>query len=76
MKRCSIYFLNVFLWKKVIEEIEAVSNSSGLTANVEMYYARTMCGNDLDLIFRKYYFSQSEKYVKYEKIRWNITNPY
>jgi hypothetical protein len=30
----------------------------------------------LDLIFRKYYFSQSEKYVKYEKIRWNITNPY
>ena len=58
-----------FCEKKVIKEIEAISNSSGLTANVEMYYARTMCGNDLDLICRKYYFSQSEKYVKYIRIR-------
>ena len=36
MKRCSIYFLNVFCEIKAIKEIEAISNSSGLTANVEI----------------------------------------
>jgi hypothetical protein len=32
MNRCSIYFLTVFLWKKVIKEIEAIFSISGLTA--------------------------------------------
>ena len=68
MKRCSIYFFKCLSVKKAIKEIEAIVNSFGLTANVEIlviYYVRTTWGDDLDLMFLlKYYFSESEKYVK------------
>ena len=50
MKRCSIYFLN-----KIIKEIEAIFNRSGLTANIEIKELNIMLGlyggEDLDVIF-------------------------
>ena len=56
MKRCSIYFLNVLLWKKIIKEIEAIFNRSGLTTNIEIKELNIMLGQlygseDLDVIF-------------------------
>jgi hypothetical protein len=76
VKRCSIYFLNVPLWKKIIKEREAISFRSGLTANIEIKESNTMLGlhiyegggrgEDLEVIIniiKKN--SESGKYRKY-----------
>jgi hypothetical protein len=51
MKRCSIYFF----CEKIIKEIEAMLNRSGLTANIEIKELNIMLelywGEDLDVIF-------------------------
>ena len=56
MKRCSIYFFfKCPSVKKVIKEIEAIFNRSGLTVNIEIKKTNIMLGlyggDDLDVIF-------------------------
>ena len=64
--------------KKIIKEIKAIFNRSGLTANIEINELNIMVGlyegEDLDVIFNIVIFISSGKYGKYV-IRWNITNP-
>ena len=76
MKRCSIYFFKCPSVNKIIKEIEAIFNRSGLTANIEIKELNIMLGlyggEDLDVIFNTVIFiSKWEIWKIRNKVRYN-----